>query len=272
MIVTVEITEADISDKLETGAQHLSQNKIDLKAALPNKSTKKKEKKKKKKAKNMKGIQVIASQEIKEDEIIELEQILEKSTVGENNSPAEILDRCVHAQEDVKKENVDEWTEVFLSKKKKNHSINAGKAKTFHQARDEKPRKMQENVYDDKKVSEETTAKSKVKAIMECKVNNINEETKTTKPLEEIKDLFFVEKPVEIVELPKVESTEKSTKKRSRPKAQSRRAFLSQANKVPQQGVVSCESKWGKESKVECQGTCNRHAKIKTVSVDAFRN
>ena len=47
-----------------------------------------------------------------------------------------------------------------------------------------------------------------------------------TKPLEEIKELFFHEKPVEIVELARPERTEKvpTTKRRVRQKAKSKRA------------------------------------------------
>merc|ERR1719275_572165 len=62
----------------------------------------------------------------------------------------------------------------------------------------------------------------------------LTKERKVTKPLEEIKDLFFHEKPVEIVELARPERTEKVAKKRIRQKAKSKRAFLSEANKAPQ--------------------------------------
>merc|ERR1711971_440674 len=119
----------------------------------------------------------------------------------------------------------DAWTEVNISRKKKGHNNHV----TFSQTVE-----ALEPKEDVTPVEESITNHSQEVAAEEVGEEKAKEK-KVTKPLEEIKDLFFHEKPVEIVELARPERTEKVPTKRSiRQKAKSKRAFLSDAKKASQ--------------------------------------
>merc|ERR1712192_193062 len=121
----------------------------------------------------------------------------------------------------------DAWTEVNISRKKKGHNNHV----TFSQTVEALEPKQ-----DVSPVEESVTSHSQEDAADEVREEKAKAtERKVTKPLEEIKDFFFHEKPVEIVELARPERTEKiPTKRRIRQKAKSKRAFLSEANKASQ--------------------------------------
>ena len=200
--------------------------KVDTNAKSIEKRRKKKEKKKKSK-KGKKAISVELVQE--EEEVVEAKKeektAVEPALVSGEEEPlviakdlesVELLDVPVHA---------DTWTEVNISRKKKNHNNHVTFSQTVEAL---EPKEDATPV--------EETSHSQVAAADQLpeEKGKTKKERKVTKPLEEIKDLFFHEKPVEIVELARPERTEKVPKKRIRQKAKSKRAFLSEANKAPQ--------------------------------------
>merc|ERR1719264_1448902 len=126
----------------------------------------------------------------------------------------------------------DTWTEVNVSRKKKNQNNHV----TFSQTVESLEPKEDMTSTEESVTSSHSQVCSTDQVLQE-KANT--KERKVSKPLEEIKDLFFHEKPVEIVELARPERTEKVPKKRMRQKAKSKRAFLSEANKTPLQTTTS---------------------------------
>ena len=199
---------------------------VDTNAKSIEKRRKKKEKKKKsKKGKKASSVELVQVKEevveAKKEEKTAVEPALvsgeeEPLVIAEDLEIVELLDVPVHA---------DTWTEVNMSRKKKNHNNHV----TFSQTVEALEPK-------EEVTPAEETSNSQVSAADQLpgEKGKIKKERKVTKPLEEIKDLFFHEKPVEIVELARPERTEKVPKRRIRQKAKSKRAFLSEANKAPQ--------------------------------------
>ena len=194
------------------------------------KSIEKRRKKKEKKKKNKKGkkgssVELVQEEEevveSKEEEKTGVEPVLvsgeeEPLVIAEDLESVELLDVPVPA---------DTWTEVNISRKKKNHNNHVTFSQTVEALEPKEDVAPAEETSHSQESSPDQLPEEKVKT---------KKERKVTKPLEEIKDLFFHEKPVEIVELARPERTEKVPKKRIRQKAKSKRAFLSEANKAPQ--------------------------------------
>merc|ERR1711971_1264351 len=204
---------------------------VDTSAKSAEKRRKKKEKKKKsKKARKASSVELVKEEveeeegEAKKDEKTGVEPTLvsgegkpEPLVIAEDKwESVELFDVPVPA---------DAWTEVNISRKKKGHNNHV----TFSQTVE-----ALEPKEDVTPVEESITNHSQEVAAEEVGEEKAKEK-KVTKPLEEIKDLFFHEKPVEIVELARPERTEKvPTKRRIRQKAKSKRAFLSDAKKASQ--------------------------------------
>ena len=186
---------------------------------IKQKSNRKKDKKKKKKERttkiifNVSSIKEEKNEEVKTafDKVISVETIVPKliEILKENNAPEE---------EDIVIKEM--WTEVNMSKHKKKSQLNKNKNISTKQ------RSQVEHSADI------STAKS---CPEETPTEVIKQDVKeSVKPLKEIKELFFQDKSVEIVQLAPKEVPEKSSNRKTKLKTKSKRAFLSDAKKQQQ--------------------------------------
>ena len=195
----------------------------DIQGKSAEKGKKKKDKKKKnKKGKKASNIELVKEEkqiiEAKEEEKTAEELVLveeEPLVIDEEEESDKPLDIPVPT---------DTWTEVNISRKKKNHNNHVTFSQTVEALEPKEEKTPVEEISHSQAVLADKTEVKKAKT----------KARKVTKPLEEIKDLFFHEKPVEIVELARPERAEKVPKKRIRQKAKSKRAFLSEAKRASQ--------------------------------------
>merc|ERR1719322_1094447 len=198
-------------------------DKGDIQGKSVEKGKKKKDKKKKnKKGKKASNVELVKEEkqisEAKEEEKTAVELVLveeEPLVIDEEEESDKPLDIAVPT---------DTWTEVNISRKKKNHNNHVTFSQTVEALEPKEEKSPVEEISHSQAVLADKTEVKKAKT----------KARKVTKPLEEIKDLFFHEKPVEIVELARPERGEKVPKKRIRQKAKSKRAFLSEAKRASQ--------------------------------------
>ena len=224
------------------------------------KSSKKKDKKNKKKAK--KGNPLVTRIEeanktesglLVSDKTVPTKSICE-AEVTETKTEVTVETDCKivpNEPEEVKEERaaqVDAWTEVNASRKKKSHHVTF--SQTVNEVEPEVISNVEKEVHKEAKPTRKKTVKikepSNVISEESMKVkshkDNQKESSATSKPLKEIKELFFHDKPVEIVELVKPEPMQKIPKQRTKPKSKSKRAFLSDANKASMAQATSLKS------------------------------
>ena len=181
-----------------------------------------------------------------------IEDVMTAKTVVEDSLDKDIKDELFKEVEMVEKAVLaNMWTEVNVSRKKKSHVNNANLSQT-KKDKNTVPITKKHCEKSLKSVSEPKASQLKenqdvnVKISTPPKTKKLESSVKSTQPLKEIKELFFHEKPVEIVELARPDLDEKVPKKRIRQKAKSKRAFLSESKKLPQQNTSSLpqEKSW----------------------------
>ena len=200
---------------------------IDKNAKSIEKRRKKKEKKKNKKGKKVSSVGLVKVKEEEEKEKKDEKTAIEPMLVREGDELLVIAKELESVEPLDVAVPTDTWTEVNVSRKKKNQNNHV----TFSQTVESLEPKEDMTSTEESVTSSHSQVCSTDQVLQE-KANT--KERKVSKPLEEIKDLFFHEKPVEIVELARPERTEKVPKKRMRQKAKSKRAFLSEANRASQ--------------------------------------
>ena len=181
-----------------------------------------------------------------------IEHIMTAKTIEEDSLDKDIKEKLVKEVEMVEKAVLaNKWTEVNVSRKKKSHANNSNLSQT---KKDKKTvpitnkhcEKSLKSVPEPKASQLRENQDVNVKISTPPKTKKLEISVKSTQPLKEIKELFFHEKPVEIVELARPDLDEKVPKKRIRQKAKSKRAFLSESKKLPQQNTSSLpqEKSW----------------------------
>jgi len=260
-----EVVESDPKESEEIiGSLHIERKG---EASTKNKkSSKKKDKKNKKKAKKDTSLVTRITEDANKtdsgllvsDKTVPTKSIVEAEVIETNTAvtveihcktdPSEPTGEAEEVTED-KAAQADAWTEVNASRKKKSHHVTF--SQTVNEVESEAISSLEKETHKEVKTTRKKAIKEKepknVISEEATKIENHKEIQKeslttTSTPLKEIKDLFFQDKPVEIVELVKPESMQKTPKKRTKPKTKSKRAFLSDANKANMAQTTSLRS------------------------------